>query len=230
MYHDQGLPVLKHAGFGQAVNVTLGLPIMRTSVDHGTALDLAGTRQARTRQPRRPRSSWRDRSAAARGAAVDGRRPAGCPFAQALRPALPARSARDRRIMRRSTPAPGGDRRDRPGPRRTDRTAAAQRRRARRGRDRPRPRRRAARRTGDPAASALHEADALDFDFARWPGARPAAARGRQPALQHLDAAAVPPAAHADGDPRHARHAAEGGRRARSGAGAGQRATTAASP
>lgn len=43
MYHDQGLAVLKHAGFGRAVNVTLGLPIIRTSVDHGTALDLAGT-------------------------------------------------------------------------------------------------------------------------------------------------------------------------------------------
>jgi len=43
MYHDQGLPVLKHAGFGNAVNITLGLPIVRTSVDHGTALDRAGT-------------------------------------------------------------------------------------------------------------------------------------------------------------------------------------------
>ena len=43
MYHDQGLPVLKHAAFGAAVNVTLGLPIVRTSVDHGTALDRAGT-------------------------------------------------------------------------------------------------------------------------------------------------------------------------------------------
>lgn len=43
MYHDQGLPVLKHKGFGAAVNVTLGMPIIRTSVDHGTALDLAGT-------------------------------------------------------------------------------------------------------------------------------------------------------------------------------------------
>ena len=41
MYHDQGLPVLKHHGFGEAVNVTLGLPFVRTSVDHGTALDLA---------------------------------------------------------------------------------------------------------------------------------------------------------------------------------------------
>jgi 4-hydroxythreonine-4-phosphate dehydrogenase len=46
MYHDQGLPVLKHASFGHGVNVTLGLPIVRTSVDHGTALDLAGTQNA----------------------------------------------------------------------------------------------------------------------------------------------------------------------------------------
>jgi len=46
MYHDQGLPVLKHASFGQGVNVTLGMPIIRTSVDHGTALDLAGTGNA----------------------------------------------------------------------------------------------------------------------------------------------------------------------------------------
>ena len=43
MYHDQGLPVLKYASFGRATNVTLGLPFVRTSVDHGTALDLAGT-------------------------------------------------------------------------------------------------------------------------------------------------------------------------------------------
>ncbi len=46
MHHDQGLPVLKYAGFGNAVNVTLGLPIVRTSVDHGTALDIAGTGKA----------------------------------------------------------------------------------------------------------------------------------------------------------------------------------------
>jgi 4-hydroxythreonine-4-phosphate dehydrogenase len=46
MYHDQGLPVLKYKGFGQAVNITLGLPFIRTSVDHGTAIDLAGTGQA----------------------------------------------------------------------------------------------------------------------------------------------------------------------------------------
>ncbi len=43
MYHDQGLPVIKHSGFGEVVNVTLGLPIIRTSVDHGTALEIAGT-------------------------------------------------------------------------------------------------------------------------------------------------------------------------------------------
>ncbi|RUO30166.1 4-hydroxythreonine-4-phosphate dehydrogenase PdxA [Aliidiomarina sanyensis] len=48
MYHDQGLPVLKYKGFGDAVNITLGLPFIRTSVDHGTALDLAGTGQADT--------------------------------------------------------------------------------------------------------------------------------------------------------------------------------------
>lgn len=48
MYHDQGLPVLKHVGFGAAVNLTLGLPILRTSVDHGTALDLAGSGRADT--------------------------------------------------------------------------------------------------------------------------------------------------------------------------------------
>ena len=48
MYHDQGLPVLKYKGFGAAVNITLGLPIIRTSVDHGTALDLAGTGNADT--------------------------------------------------------------------------------------------------------------------------------------------------------------------------------------
>ena len=48
MFHDQGLPVLKHVGFGAGVNVTLGLPIIRTSVDHGTALELAGTGQADT--------------------------------------------------------------------------------------------------------------------------------------------------------------------------------------
>ena len=53
MYHDQGLPVLKYASFGRGVNVTLGLPFVRTSVDHGTALDLAGTGTRRPGQPDR---------------------------------------------------------------------------------------------------------------------------------------------------------------------------------
>ena len=48
MYHDQGLPVLKYGGFGKAVNITLGLPFIRTSVDHGTALDLAGSGKAKS--------------------------------------------------------------------------------------------------------------------------------------------------------------------------------------
>lgn len=48
MYHDQGLPVLKYAGFGEAVNITLGLPFIRTSVDHGTALELAGSGEINT--------------------------------------------------------------------------------------------------------------------------------------------------------------------------------------
>jgi len=48
MYHDQGLPVLKHVGFGHAINITLGLPIIRTSVDHGTALDLAASANINT--------------------------------------------------------------------------------------------------------------------------------------------------------------------------------------
>ena len=52
MYHDQGLPALKHASFGTAVNVTLGLPVIRTSVDHGTAFDLAGTGRADARSLR----------------------------------------------------------------------------------------------------------------------------------------------------------------------------------
>ena len=46
MYHDQGLPVIKHAAFNRAVNITLGLPFVRTSVDHGTALSLAGSGKA----------------------------------------------------------------------------------------------------------------------------------------------------------------------------------------
>jgi 4-hydroxythreonine-4-phosphate dehydrogenase len=47
MYHDQGLPVIKALGFGEIVNITLGLPILRTSVDHGTAIELAGSGKAK---------------------------------------------------------------------------------------------------------------------------------------------------------------------------------------
>ena len=54
MYHDQGLPVLKYQGFGPAVNITLGLPFIRTSVDHGTALELAGTGTADVGSFKRP--------------------------------------------------------------------------------------------------------------------------------------------------------------------------------
>jgi 4-hydroxythreonine-4-phosphate dehydrogenase len=85
MFHDQGLPVLKHAGFGHAVNVTLGLPIIRTSVDHGTALDLAGTGRADAGS-----------LIAATRLALDFAGPAPTPArsrdlrAQALRPAFPA--------------------------------------------------------------------------------------------------------------------------------------------
>ena len=50
MYHDQGLPVLKYQGFGRGVNITLGLPFIRTSVDHGTALELAGQGKSGSRQ------------------------------------------------------------------------------------------------------------------------------------------------------------------------------------
>ena len=58
-YHDQGLIPVKLLAFGKAVNVTLGLPIIRTSVDHGTAFDIAGTGNGRSRQHGRGRAAWR---------------------------------------------------------------------------------------------------------------------------------------------------------------------------
>lgn len=76
MFHDQGLPVIKYAGFADAVNITLGLPIVRTSVDHGTALSLAGTGQA---------------DASSLGAAIQmALRMTHASTAQTIRPALPA--------------------------------------------------------------------------------------------------------------------------------------------
>ncbi len=71
MYHDQGLPVLKHMGFGRAVNVTLGLPFVRTSVDHGTAFELAGTGRA---HPGSLEAALETAIQMVRGEAVDGRR------------------------------------------------------------------------------------------------------------------------------------------------------------
>lgn len=76
MFHDQGLPVIKHAGFGDVVNITLGLPIVRTSVDHGTALSLAGTGQA-------------DASSLVTAMQM-ALRMTHAPTAQTIRPALPA--------------------------------------------------------------------------------------------------------------------------------------------
>ena len=71
MYHDQGLPVIKHAGFDSAVNVTLGLPILRTSVDHGTALELAATGRAEAGSMMAA-IDLAVRLAGARGASVEG--------------------------------------------------------------------------------------------------------------------------------------------------------------
>ncbi|MBM0108468.1 4-hydroxythreonine-4-phosphate dehydrogenase PdxA [Steroidobacter sp. S1-65] len=76
MFHDQGLPVIKFAGFGDCVNITLGLPIVRTSVDHGTALSLAGSGQA-------------DASSLATAMQM-ALRMTHAPTSQAIRPALPA--------------------------------------------------------------------------------------------------------------------------------------------
>lgn len=90
MYHDQGLPVLKHLGFGEAANITLGLPIVRTSVDHGTALDLAGTDRADL-------GSLRTAIAVAIEITTGGARPRSGP-------SDPARSPRA--VSRRSAPEP----------------------------------------------------------------------------------------------------------------------------
>jgi hypothetical protein len=109
MYHDQGLPVLKHASFGEGVNITLGLPIIRTSVDHGTALDLAGTGRidAGSLQwwPSRRPGRWRARSGL-------NRNPCRLSVAESQEGAGPAFSGRYplHRAHRRGDPARGGDR------------------------------------------------------------------------------------------------------------------------
>ena len=180
MYHDQGLAVLKYAAFEEGINITLGLPILRTSVDHGTALDLAGTGRAD------PRSLFAAVRLAAEivGAAMKdhaARKRFGQNFL--VSPGI------IRKIVEAIAPRRGRSRRrDRPRPRRADRAAAGAARPPARGRDRSRPDRPPAQRY-PPERLTIHEGDALAFDFASL-GHGPA--RGRQPALQHFDAAAVP--------------------------------------
>ncbi len=87
MFHDQGLPVLKYATFGHGVNVTLGLPFIRTSVDHGTALDIAGSGRADAGSLRAAIALAVE---LARRDADDRHREPAAPRAQALRPELPA--------------------------------------------------------------------------------------------------------------------------------------------
>ena len=193
MYHDQGLPVLKAASFGHGVNVTLGLPFIRTSVDHGTALDLA-VDAARAKTPMSAASSRpsisRSSSLRARGD-VDRARHAGPSAAQALRAELPRRCAL-RRAHRRGDRSAPGDNIVEIGPGLGALTGALvdARRTDQRDRDRSRPRRAACATGFAPERLALHEADALAFDFCDA-GRRPA--RRRQPAVQHQLAAAVSP-------------------------------------
>ena len=146
MYHDQGLPVLKHAGFGHAVNVTLGLPIVRTSVDHGTALDLAGRGGADAGSLMAAIELAAELACRRLSGAPAKRRARRDPRAQAIRPAFPARPGDHRPHRRRGGSAsPASRRGDRPGSGRADRRAAAAAAPARCDRDRPRPGQRAAR-------------------------------------------------------------------------------------
>ena len=149
MYHDQGLPVLKYASFGRGVNVTLGLPFMRTSVDHGTALDLAGTGRADAGSLDRGAASLPSSSHQCR---VSGSGSISCTTRACWR----ASSTRSRRARTTS----GGDR---PRRGRPDRAACSKRRRTRSDRDRPRSRRAPAR---GPERRRCTQADALEFDFA----------------------------------------------------------------
>ena len=196
MYHDQGLPVVKHAGFDHAVNVTLGLPIVRTSVDHGTALDLAGTGRA---DPAASTAAVRLASSPARSA-----------WRRAARRGTARRAASDsasiscttrrviERIVRALAPqrgrSPGGDR---PGARRAhphllgaagttldaieiDRDLRA------------RAARRVRRMCRAVSCTRAMRSSSILRALARARGGT--AAHRRQPALQHLHAAAVPSA------------------------------------
>ena len=123
MYHDQGLPVLKHAGFGEAVNVTLGLPIIRTSVDHGTALDLAGTGSADAGSlvaALTLAAEFAQRRAASR--VLSRMRAAASPSASTSSTTATSSA----RSSTRSTRARRALRRDRPGPRRAHHAAAGE--------------------------------------------------------------------------------------------------------
>ena len=191
MYHDQGLPVLKYAGFEQAVNITLGLPYPRVAVDHGTALDLAGTRRRRPVQPVRRRR--------ARAPALPRQRePAHEHFKAPPKKQLGQHFLHDRSVIeqdraggraRKPGDAPG---RDRPRPGRDHLPAAAQARRADRDRIRPRPDHAAdgsvAQGIGE--LTIIHK-DVLKVDFSKLAG-EGTRAPGRQPALQHLLADPVP--------------------------------------
>ena len=200
MYHDQGLPVLKHASFGHGVNVTLGLPIVRTSVDHGTALDLAADGAgARSADPGSMVAAVSLAiELAARAGACQRRRmnagPARWTGQRIARRRFGQNFLVDRHYVDRIVAAiapQAGDNMVEIGPGlgaltrslieagghltviEIDRDLAAR------------------LMSGIPASDshAAHR-DALAFDFASWER-RPA--RDRQPAVQHLDAAAVPP-------------------------------------
>ena len=204
MYHDQGLPVIKHDGFGNAVNVTLGLPILRTSVDHGTALSLARTGKADTGSLE-PHWRWRS-SLASASRAMAVRKRFGQHFLHdpaVIRRIVDCRRARraasaSSRWGRAAARSPGACSSapdeldvieiDRDLARSLDADPRAEGAAARARRERARHRLRA------PARR------------------RSAAADRGQPALQHLDAVAVSSAEPARRDRRHAFHAAEGGR------------------
>ena len=218
MYHDQGLPVLKHAGFEQAVNITLGLPYPRVAVDHGTALELAGQGNAD------PSSLYAAVALCTRLAPAEAtpHEPLQGAAEEAARPALPARPRRDRP--------------DRAGGRsasRATRWSRSARARARSrfpllrqhgaltviefDRDLITPLSESAHGLGD--LTIVHK-DVLKVDFGKLAGDEPHPP-GRQPALQHLHADPVPRARARRGDRRHALHAAEGSGRPH-GRGAGQ--------
>jgi 4-hydroxythreonine-4-phosphate dehydrogenase len=208
MYHDQGLPVLKYAGFGRAVNITLGLPLLRTSVDHGTALDIAGTgradpgslvaaleqalelagRGAVRMTAHRPRKRFgqhflHDPAVIAR--IIEAVRPMP---GQRLVEIGPGEGALTRPLLERGVALTVIE---------LDRDLAA----------------RLAMRPEAGHALTVVQGDALKIELAGARRARRAAAPGRQPSLQRLHAAAVPFHRPGGGNRRHALHApARGGR------------------